>query len=96
VTNPSVATPPGQHFALNETLQGSAHWWFAALDQRWFSIAGDRLLTEVVGVHEDGGDLWIQMQTLGERLHEFTICVRHGTSMPEVVRAIETLLAQVV
>jgi hypothetical protein len=95
VNNPSVVTPPGNPH-INDTLHGSAHWWFAALDQRWFSIAGDRTLTQVVGVHEDGQDVWIQMQTLGERLHEFTVCVRQGMSMPEVVRTIEALLAQAV
>jgi hypothetical protein len=96
VNNSSAAIPPVQTHVIDESLSGSAHWWFSALDQRWFAIAGDRWLTQVVGVHEDGGDVWIQMQTLGEKLRDFTICVRHGMSMPDVVRAIESQLTQTV
>lgn len=74
-------------------LDGNAHWWFSALDQRWFSVGADRWLTQVVGIHEDGGDIWIQLQTLGEQLRDFTIRVLPGMSLPDVVKTIESQIS---
>jgi hypothetical protein len=89
VKNLSAAPPPGRPIFFHDALGGNAHWWFAALDQRWFSTGADRWLTQVVGIHEAGEDVWIQLQTLGEQLRDVTIRVQQGMSLGDVVRAIE-------
>ena len=89
MNNPSPATSPGRPAFFHDAPGGSAHWWFAALDQRWFSTGADRWLTQVVGIHEAAEDVWIQLQTLGEQLRDITIRVQPGMSLADVVRAIE-------
>ena len=84
-----AATPPGSSARFHDTIDFSGHWWFAALDQRWFATGADRCLTQVVGIHESGQDVWIQLQTLGEQLRDFTIRVQPGMDLADVVRAIE-------
>jgi hypothetical protein len=69
---------------------GDAQWWFTALDHRWFGVGAERWLTQVVGIHEDGGDIWIQLQSLGEQLRDFTIRIIPGMTVADVVGAIET------
>jgi hypothetical protein len=39
-----------------------ADWWFAALDQRPFTVDDVCWTTQVVGVHLDGFDRWIQIE----------------------------------
>jgi hypothetical protein len=39
-----------------------ADWWFAALDQRPFTVGDVRWTTQVVGVHLDGFHTWIQIE----------------------------------
>ena len=70
----------------------TAHQWFTTLDQRPVSVGTERWRTQVVGIHEDGSDVWIQLQPLREQLRDLTIRVRPGMSVEDVVTAIETLI----
>ena len=92
MNNLSSASLPGGRVLTDAALHGSAHWWFAALDHRWFSVGAERWLTQVVGVHVDGHDVWIQLQSLGEQLRDFTIRVRPGMSVADVVHTVETMI----
>ena len=76
----------------NETASSTAHEWFTTLDQRPVSVGAERWRTQVVGIHEDGSDVWIQLQPLREQLRDLTIRVRPGMSVEDVVNAIETLI----
>jgi hypothetical protein len=78
--------------AINEASQSQAHEWFTVLDQRPVSVGAERWRTQVVGIHEDGPDVWIQLQPLREQLRDLTIRVRPGMSVDEVVTAIERLI----
>ena len=62
--------------------------WFTALDQRLLSVDAERWLTQVVGIHQDGSDIWIQLQPLREQLRDFTVRVRPGMSIDDVVTAV--------
>jgi len=90
VNNLSGATPLGRTVFFPDAPDGAARWWFAALDQRWFSSGAERWLTQVVGIHEAGDDIWIQLETLGEQLHGVTVRVLPGMSLADVVQAVET------
>jgi len=94
VNNLSPATPAGRTPVIEETPRKSAHWWFTALDQRFLVVCADRWLTQVVGVHVDGREVWIQLQSLPEQLRDFTIRVLPDMSVEDVVRAVEAQIRQ--
>jgi hypothetical protein len=96
VTDLPVAPPNGRPIFFQKTPGGNAHWWFAALDQRWFTTGTDRWLTQVVGIHEADEDVWIQLQTLGDQLRDVTVRVQTGMSLADVVKAIETQIRSAV
>ena len=77
-------------------LSRDANWWFTALDQRFFAVGAERWRTQVVGIHRDGLDVWIQLESLGEQLREFIIRVTPGTTVNDVVKAIETVIRDAV
>jgi hypothetical protein len=76
----------------NDTAGSAAQQWFTMLDQRPLSVGAERWRTQVVGIHEDGSDVWIQLQPLREQLRDLTIRVRPGMSLEEVVTTIEKLI----
>ena len=80
--------------SLAGTADGDAQRWFAALDQRLLSIDAERWLTQVVGVHVDGADVWIQIQPLREQLRDLTVRVSPGMSVDDVVRSVETMIRE--
>jgi hypothetical protein len=71
------------------------HQWFTALDQRLLSIDAERWLTQVVGIHQDGSDIWIQLQPLREQVRDFTVRVRPGMSVDDVVTAVAAQIRDV-
>lgn len=90
MSKPSSATDTT---ATSQGTPGSAaHHWFAMLDQRPVFVGAERWRTEVVGIHEDGSDVWIQLQPLREQLRDLTIRVRPGMSLEDVVGTIEKLI----
>ena len=85
----SSATLPTGAPLGSDAARGDAEQWFTALDQRLLSVDAERWLTQVVGIHQHEGDVWIQLQPLREQLRDFTIRVRPGMSVDEVVTAVE-------
>ena len=77
---------------IDMTPTRDAHWWFKALDQRSFSVGAEQWLTEVVGIHLDGLDVWIQLESFGAQLRNFIIRIRPGTTLNEVLAAVESLI----
>ena len=90
----SQAVPAGPALALNDAPRAEAHQWFSLLDQRLMSVGTERWLTQVLGIHQDGPDVWIQLQPLREQLRDFTIRIRPGASVDEVLTSIETLIRE--
>ena len=76
----------------NDTAGSAVDRWFTMLDQRPVSVGAERWRTQVVGIHEDGSDVWIQLQPLREQLRDLTIRVRPGMSLEDVVTTIEKLI----
>lgn len=92
MNNLSPATPAGNALASDDACRAQAHQWFSVLDQRLLSVGSERWLTQVLGIHEDGSDVWIQVQPLREQLRDFTIRVQPGMTVDEVVAAVEKLI----
>lgn len=92
MNNLSPATPAGNALAVDDASRAQAHQWFSVLDQRLLSVGSERWLTQVLGIHEDGSDVWIQVQPLREQLRDFTIRVQPGMTVDEVVAAVEKLI----
>ena len=80
---------------LEEAPRSNAHWWFRALDQRSLAVGAERWLTQVVGVHVEGGEVWIQLQALPEQLQDFTIRVRPDMTVDDVVTAVAAQIRSV-
>ncbi|HEY0871992.1 MAG TPA: hypothetical protein VGD94_00865 [Vicinamibacterales bacterium] len=92
MSKPSSVNDAGSTALSNDTAGSAAHQWFTMLDQRPLSVGAERWRTQVVGIHEDGSDVWIQLQPLREQLRDLTIRVRPGMSLDDVVTAIEKLI----
>lgn len=90
----SPATSTERAPAADEPPVGHAHWWFTALDQRPLAVGPERWLTQVVGVHTDGSDVWIQLLPLREQLRDFTIRVSPGMSLDDVLGEIQQLIRE--
>jgi hypothetical protein len=71
---------------------GRAQWWFAALDQRCFGVGTARWTAQVVGIHVDGFDVWIQLERAGDPLRSLVLHVRPGMDLFGAVDAIEEML----
>jgi hypothetical protein len=95
VNNPIPATHAAGAPNIQEAPRGNAHWWFTALDQRSLAVGPERWLTQVVGVHLEGGEVWIQLQSLPEQLQDFTIRVRPDMTVDDVVTAVEAQIRSV-
>ena len=71
-----------------------AQWWFTALDQRPLSVGTERWAAQVVGVHADGRDVWIQLDAVRDPLRDVTVRVRPGMSVEHVLAAIEQMIRE--
>lgn len=95
MNNLSPATSKAGALEREAPPRSNAHWWFSALDQRSLAVGAERWLTQVVGVHVEGSDVWIQLQSLPEQLQDFTIRVRPEMTIDDVVTAVEAQIRSV-
>jgi hypothetical protein len=58
----------------------AARWWFAALDGRSLGDGPDKWTVNVVGMHLEGSDLWIQLQSTEDPSHSFLLHVVRGAT----------------
>ena len=75
-----------------DRTRGDAEWWFTALDQQPLSVGAERWSAQVVGIHADGPDVWIQLHATRDPLRDVTVRVRPGMSIDHVLAAIETMI----
>jgi hypothetical protein len=77
----------------NRSESAGTYWspdqWFAALDQRQIGIGVQAWTAQVLGVHADGPDLWMQVASNREPYATVILRVSPGTSVEEVVRVLE-------
>ena len=87
------ATPAGGAPLIGaDATRDAAQWWFTALDQRPLSVGAERWSAQVVGIHPDGADVWIQLHAVRDPLRDVTVRVRPGMSVDPVLAAIETMI----
>ena len=93
----SPATRVGGAPVIGEDApRDDAQWWFTALDQRPLAIGAERWSAQVVGIHADGPDVWIQLHAVRDPLRDVTVRVRPGMSLDHVLAAIETMIRDTV
>jgi hypothetical protein len=63
--------------------------WFAALDQRQIGVGVSAWTAQVLGVHRDGADLWMQVASNGNPYATVIVRVSPGTSIEEVIAVLE-------
>jgi hypothetical protein len=80
--------------AVDGAWSGGAQWWFAALDQRCFAAGTERWTAQVVGIHVDGFDVWIQLESAGTPFRSLLLHVRPGMHLFDAVEAIETMITR--
>lgn len=61
----SILSRPWCPTGLDEASSSSDRW-FAALDQRLIDTGAERWRARVVGIHEEDGELWIQIAAEGK------------------------------
>ena len=90
------STPPVQAIArwpLSVPNNITANeWWFDAFDQRRFVVGNRRYTTQVVGVHIQAFDTWIQIEFAEVPGRSLLLHVPPGAGVPGAVKAIEALI----
>ena len=71
----------------------TADWWYRALDQRSVGVGADRLTVQVVGIHGEEANLWIQLESTTDSLRCGVLRVVAGTRLAEAVAAIAAILS---
>ena len=66
-------------------------WWFEALDQRSVDFRGKPSIVQILGIHEDGANLWIQIERVDVR-RSGVLRVWAGLSLDEALVAIKAAL----
>ena len=64
--------------------------WFAALDQRMIQVGAERWHAHVVGIHGEGGELWIQIVPAHEPDRGVVVHCWHMQAIDEVIAALRT------
>jgi len=67
----------------------SADDWFFALDQQPIGTGPDRRVLQVLGIHRDGGGLWIQLAPDDDPFATIVVRVSAATQLPDVLHALE-------
>ncbi len=62
--------------------------WFAALDQRMIHVGAERWRAHVLGIHEEGGELWIQIVQAHDTTRSIVIHCWHMQGVEEVIAAL--------
>jgi hypothetical protein len=65
--------------------------WFEALDQRSVDFWGEHSIVQILGIHEDGANLWIQIERVDVR-RSGVMRVWAGISLDEALVAIKAAL----
>lgn len=81
----SLAPLAGSTDVMDGNWPAAARWWFAALDGRSLGEGSDSWTVQVVGMHVDGSDLWIQLQSAVDPTQGFVLHVIRGTSWYDAV-----------
>ena len=78
--------------AMNN-LWYTADWWFQALDQRSVAVGAQRWTMQVVGIHRDGANLWIQLESM-DSVCRMVLQVLAGMSLHEALATITAILSR--
>jgi hypothetical protein len=63
----------------------AALWWFEALDGRSLGDGAHRSTVQVAGMHLEGSDIWIQLQSSEDPSHCFLLHVVRGATWWETI-----------
>lgn len=66
----------------------AARRWFEALDRKAITVGGTRWVAQVVGIHGDLPDLWIQLESRHHTRRSLLLHVTLGTSVDDALAAI--------
>jgi hypothetical protein len=77
--------------AVANEVRHDLDWWFEALDQRSVDFRGEHSIVQILGIHEDGANLWIQIERVDVR-RSGVLRVRAGISLDEALVAIKAAL----
>lgn len=72
--------------------QARADWWFEALDDRRIDAGGESWRAQVLGIHGEGDDLWIQVARAGNVGHSIVLHITPVVTVEDVVRALRARL----
>ena len=68
--------------------QTTSDQWFAALDQRMIHVGAERWRAHVLGIHGEGGELWIQIAQAHEPDRGLVIHCWQTQAVDEVLAAV--------
>ena len=63
--------------------------WYRALDKKVVDVGSESLLVDVVGIHSDGSELWIQLANENLPCEEVVLHVSRWTTLAQVLAAME-------
>jgi hypothetical protein len=66
-------------------------WWFSALDQKVVAVGAERWVAQVVGIHVDGPDLWIQIAAAADPTRSAVLHITSGMRIEDALARIESV-----
>ena len=85
----TMLCPPPSSVTVPEQ-QTTSDRWFAALDQRMIHVGAERWHAHVVGIHGEGGELWIQIVPAHQPDRGVVVHCWHMQAIDEVIAALRT------
>jgi hypothetical protein len=76
-------------FDAPDPQPGSSDYWFAALDQYLIGTGADRWRAHVLGIHEKGDELWIQIAAEGRPDCDLVIHCWRWQLVEDVLRGLQ-------
>jgi hypothetical protein len=80
----------GKESAVVCATPAAVQWWFTALDQRVVAVGAERWMAQVVGIHVDGPDLWIQLAAAGDPSRSAVLHVTAGMRLAAESASVES------
>ncbi len=76
---------------MTRATPAAVQWWFSALDQKLVAVGAERWIAQVVGIHIDGPDLWIQLAAASDPSRSAVLHVTAGMRMDDALARIEAV-----
>ena len=70
---------------MTRATSAVVQWWFSAFDQKLVAVGAERWIAQVVGIHVDGPDLWIQLAAAADPSRSAVLHITSGMRVDDAL-----------